>query len=752
MRPTFAAHTPPDGSDQWHDLKEHLQEVGAGTQNAANKFGAAILGQYTGLWHDLGKYNPDFQSYLEQCHAASQSNDDRKLKGSPHAIYGARLAWDLLKQTPLAPIIYGHHAGLPEMNHMKSQLVDPEFEERYQVVLQEAQQALGAFSPEVDACNTILRNIYNDAYDYKLDYELLTRLLFSCLVDADYLDTEEHFDPQQTAQRQQAATVAELWPKLEAAQTDLLATTGATATPVNQIRAEVYDACLSTAELTPGVFRLAVPTGGGKTRSGLAFALKHAVKWGCDRIIVAVPYTSIIEQTVKVYRGIFGDTAVLEHHSAANTDQFYENKKDETNDDARQQYAQARLATQNWDAPLIVTTTVQLFESLFANRPSKCRKLHNIVNSVIILDEVQTLPIGLLKPIVSLLQGLCDRYHVSVVLCTATQPALEGNTPYLEGFKDIRDIVSPDVARQHFKTLQRVNYEIQLQGWSWEQLTEDAISHQHQQALIVLNTRKDALSVLDTFATNTEFVAEDDIFHLSTLLCGKHRREVLAEVRTRLKEGQPCLLVSTQVVEAGVDIDFPAVYRALGPLDRIVQAAGRCNREGKSEQGRVVIFQPEEGKVPPGEYKAAVDETALLLRREELDLHDPSIFSEYFQHLYQQGTDKYEIQALRRSLNFPAVSKEFRLIKDETTSVVIRYDDQVSDQIRQIQRRGIFASDYRALQPYTVSLRDQEFRKAKDFCDEIAPGLFIWGGSYHPLKGIGIGGDAIAYDPADLII
>jgi len=752
MRSTFAAHTPTDGSDQWHNLEQHLRDVGAGTQSAANQFGAGVLGEYAGLWHDLGKYNPDFQTYLDQCHAASQSHDDRKLKGPPHAIYGARLAWDLLRPTPLAPIIYGHHAGLPEISQMKSKLADPELEESYQAVLQEAQQALGEFSPNADACNTILRTLYNDADDYELDYELLTRLLFSCLVDADYLDTEEHFDPQKTGQRRIAATVAELWPQLEAAQSKLIENAGASLTPVNQVRAEVYDACLKSAELPPGVFRLAVPTGGGKTRSGLAFALKHAVQFKCDRIIVAVPYTSIIEQTVKVYRDIFGEASVLEHHSAANTEQFYQDKENETNDDARQQYAQARLATQNWDAPLIVTTTVQLFESLFANRPSKCRKLHNIVNSVMVLDEVQTLPVGLLKPIVSILQGLCDRYHVTVVLCTATQPALEGDTPYLTGFKEIRDIIEPDVARQHFNTLQRVNYEIQLQGWSWEQLAEDVISHQHQQALIILNTRKDALSVLTTFIDQANFLSEGDIFHLSTLLCGKHRREVLAEVRTRLKAGQPCLLVSTQVVEAGVDLDFPAVYRALGPLDRVVQAAGRCNREGKSKQGRVVIFKPEEGKVPQGEYKTAVDETALLLRRQDLDLHDPRIFEEYFRCLYQQGTDKYEIQALRYRLNFPEVSKEFRLIKDETTSVVIRYDDSVNNRIHQIQRRGIFASDYRALQPYTVSLRDHEFFEAKELCDEISPGLFVWGGSYHPLKGIGIGDNAIAYDPADLIV
>jgi CRISPR-associated endonuclease/helicase Cas3 len=226
----------------------------------------------------------------------------------------------------------------------------------------------------------------------------------------------------------------------------------------------------------------------------------------------------------------------------------------------------------------------------------------------------------------------------------------------------------------------------------------------------------------------------------------------LAIVRARLKAQQSCLLVSTQVVEAGVDLDFPAVYRALGPLDRIVQAAGRCNREGKrAELGRVVIFSPEGGKVPPGEYKTAVDETTRLLSRANLDLHDPTIFEEYFQCLYQQGTDEHKIQDLRQRLNFPEVAHQFRLIRDETTAVVVQYDDVAKEHLRRIQRRGLFASDYRALQPYMVSLRNYEFRQAKDLCEEIAPGLFIWGGSYHPMQGIGIGDQAIAYDPTDLI-
>jgi CRISPR-associated endonuclease/helicase Cas3 len=751
MKPDFSAHTPPKGSEQpWHELKEHLNEVANLTETSANKLQAGKLGYYAGLWHDLGKYNPDFQKYLDECHSGTNSY----IKKVPHAIHGAQLAWNLFKLTPLALLIYGHHAGLPEKATLESKFANPKHQDDYEISCANAEQELGKLQIDEDF-NPLVRSLLTDSYSY----DLLTRLLFSCLVDADYLDTEEHFKPEQTIQRQQSLAeplgkridLTDLWAKLKIDREKVIQS--AETSSVNQVRREVYNACTNAAQLPAGVFRLAVPTGGGKTLSGLSFALKHALIHGLDRVIIAVPYTSIIEQTVNVYRNILGENAVLEHHSAANTEQFYsDNDKEETNDDARHQYAKARLATQNWDAPLIVTTTVQLFESLFANRPSKCRKLHNIVNSVIILDEVQTLPVGLLDPILSVLRELGDRYRVTVVLCTATQPAFTGDTGYLKGLKNVRDIITPDLAIEHFQNLQRVNYELHLHGWLWSDLIDDLITHQHHQALIILNTRKDTLAVLDALNSDSENFDRADIFHLSTLLCGKHRREVLATVKARLKDNLPCILVSTQVVEAGVDLDFPAVYRSVGPLDRIVQAAGRCNREGKLGLGRVVIFHPSEGKVPQGEYQTAVDETIRLLKRENLNLHDPSIFEEYFQCLYKSGADIHQIQDLRKRLDFPEVAKKFRLIRDDTTSVIIEYDDEVRKRLRELNYRDINAGDYRFLQPYMVSLRNYEFEQGKDISPQIAPGLYVWGGTYHPVKGIGIGARSIDYDPADLML
>ena len=413
----FYAHTSPEGSDSWHILSEHLGKVSASAEQFATKFGGGQLAKYAGLWHDLGKYSPTFQQYLRDCRQASEKGLSKPHSYAPHAIHGAKLAANVLQ--PLAPVIAGHHAGLPCKSKLKHRLCELE-EANYQLVLKNAKAQI-----ELTPQPGFEREIRLLAKD-NLGFELLLRMLFSCLVDADYLDTESHFSPEAKAQRKSKITVESLWTQLKPDQESLIAQ--AKPTPVNQVRAEVYRACLEAASLTAGVFRLAVPTGGGKTRSGLAFALAHAVQQAQERVIVAVPYTSIIEQTVEVYRGIFGRAAVLEHHSAICPDEGNE-------EDARRLQAQARLATQNWDVPLVVTTTVQLLESLFSNRPGRCRKIHNIANSVVILDEVQTLPMALLGPTVSMFKRLCEQYNVTLVLCTATQPALEGNSPYFRGFE-----------------------------------------------------------------------------------------------------------------------------------------------------------------------------------------------------------------------------------------------------------------------------------------------------------------------------
>lgn len=790
MKPPFAAHTPAEHDpSHWHGLKEHLEAVAVDAEAKTEKLSAGRLGYYAGLWHDLGKYNPKFQDFLQQAHAAKLAGQKPPTKKVPHAIYGASFA-DELKITPLSFLIAGHHAGLPNQSDLKSRLKENQSISEYGTVRANAGQELANLVTREDLRSHFAQFTVGKVTN-KVAADLFLRLIFSCLIDADRLDTEHFSNPEQYHLRQeraQAVTIEQLWGVFEQKQQEFVQGARDPESTVNQVRSQVYQACLAAAEREPGVFRLCVPTGGGKTRSGLAFALKHAKDKGKERVIFAVPYTSIIEQTVKVYREeIFaelGEAAVLEHHSAIQDDERPQEGKAnpddlESDENSLMAQEQAKLATQNWDAKLIVTTTVQLFESLLSHQPKKCRKLHNIVNSVIVLDEVQTLPIGLLSPILSVLKELVDRYGVTVVLCTATQPALEGNTPYFEdGFPEdsVRDIIPKAIAAQHFKELKRVDYEIPQQGetWTWKQLVGDMASS--PSSLVVLNTRRDAIAVLNALDIENGYNAEpieprvleslrtSEVLHLSTLLCGKHRRVVLEEVRRRLEEGEACQLISTQVVEAGVDLDFPVVYRAMGPLDRIVQAAGRCNRNGKLSLGRVVIFEPAEGsKAPPGEYSIAIQRARELLQEpgfQEMMLHDPDLFERYFRSVYPLlanevgGLDSKKIQELRQSWSFRDVGEQFRLIEEGTMPIVIQYDELVVERLEAIARRGIWSEDWAFLQPYTISLRTRLFNQLQ-YKELVKPGLDLWKwmGNYDPIRGFPLepGEQSVQYDPMFLM-
>jgi CRISPR-associated endonuclease/helicase Cas3 len=764
LTPQFVAHTPPQGQpEKWHDLLEHLQDVAQGAKQYAAKFGAEDLGFYAGLWHDLGKFNPEFQHYLKECDRANQSGSKPPARGPRHAVHGAILAAELCPT--LAPIIYGHHAGLPNFSGLDNELANPQSRKVYQTVIKLATEHI----EQLEAPEDLMDSVKNPPAD-ELAEDLWTRFLFSCLIDADRLDTEQFAELEQARSRQEMSskyTIQQLWEAFDAVQTEFTQGIKNSESEVNKVRQEVLQACKNAAEKPRGIFRLCVPTGGGKTLSSLAFALKHANSWSCDRIIFAVPYTSIIEQTAEVYRETFqslGKDVVLEHHSAIQEELragFTEEERREGEEVSQTAKIQAKLATQNWDAKLIVTTTVQLFESLFSNRTSRCRKLHNIINSVIVLDEVQTLPTGLLTPIVQMLEELSDRYNVTVVLCTATQPALEGESPYFTGFHKVpvQDIIDPEIAKEHFRKLRRVVYQLPQKGkqWQWSDLAAEVQAE--TQSLVILNTRVDALAVIQELGISSEVIPNQmpvdamrqvfessSVLHLSTLLCGRHRSAVLREVKRRLRQAEPCTLVSTQVVEAGVNLDFPVVFRAIGPLDRIVQAAGRCNREGeRQEPGRVIIFDPVEGKVPGrgSEYDRAMQEARRILEEIQPDyLHEPDIFERYFRSIYQlisnRGElDLYQIQEKRRNGLFKDVDRDFRLIKQDTVPVIINFDHQSEDLLNQIRRRKLWSSDRRQLQPYIVNLPRYVFDKTQDRI-EIAPDVWQWDGTYDPICGVPI--------------
>jgi CRISPR-associated endonuclease/helicase Cas3 len=726
----LVAHTPAKGSDRWHYLDEHSLAVTGMAAAFAATFGGHWLARVAGLLHDAGKAHPDFQNYL----LANVREPDRKHPTVDHKSCGA-VHSQVHTGHMLEQVLLGHHGGLPDVGNANAKINARVTEDIEPLTL-----AWERFSAEPGIAEALgelkERSVPAWVTQDPLELEFLLRMVFSCLVDADALDTERHMNPEQHLARDVAyPTLPELWERLATDQGRFARDAMKPATEVNRVRAEVYDACLEKALLPPGIFRLTVPTGGGKTRSGLAFALRHALAHGQSRVIVAVPFITITDQTAKVYRDALGDDhAVLEHHSGI------EPKPGnlEGGEDATERWR--KLASQNWDVPLIVTTTVQLFESLFANRTSTCRKLHNVANSVIILDEVQTIPAHLRGPLFEVFRELVRHYGVTIVLSTATQPVLDTIAPQLAA--DGREIVeiAPDPPRL-VRTLERVRYEWPCldEVWGWERVAEEMSDL--DQVLVVVNTIADAAMLFKE-------LDDEDALHLSTRMCQAHRRDVLEEVRRRLAAGEPCRLVSTQLIEAGVDLDFPVVMRAIGPLDRVVQAAGRCNREGRMpELGRVVVFSAEtDEKMPPGTYKRGAQETRSLLREPDFDPTDPETFVTYFTLLYGgESDDRPEIQKQRQERNYETVADLFEMIEDDTFPVVVRYGDAkvrnriIDDLQRSLGRPGApIRGLMQKVQPYVVNCRrrQQGVYESNGSIEEIVPGLWEWKGGYDEKLGL----------------
>lgn len=712
----FAHSKNPAGHRQ--ELQAHLQDVARLAAKYTAAIGASELARYAGLLHDIGKFDPAFQEYLMNAELGSS-----KKRGPDHKAAGAVLA-DALKLGPLAFLIKGHHGGLPSWAELKNWLHECKDKPEVREAIEAAKRAI----PEL--C-TVPANPFPKHIRTEHEAEFFNRLLFSALVDADFLDTERHFTEKQPSLRRGEPSLAALWEEFKIVQEKF---SECPRSLVNIIRHEVYENCLKAAELEPGFFRLTVPTGGGKTRSSLAFALQHGQKYRLQRVIYAIPYTSITEQTANDFRKIFSDEhVVLEHHSGITA-------PDDPNNIPPGEIWR-RLASENWDASLIVTTTVQLFESLMACTTSRCRKLHNIAGSVIILDETQMLPTQLLTTILDVLQQLVRYYGTTVVLCTATQPALDQRYDF-PGLVGIREII-PNVG-ELFTKLKRVQYQWPLQGekWTWQQVADRV--REEKQVLTIVNTRKDALKVLDALKPTDELY-DPSILHLSTYLCGAHRRAVLEQIRHRLNVGEACRLISTQVIEAGVDVDFPLVLRAIGPLDRVVQAAGRCNREGKHVTGLVIVFDPAEGGIPPGPYRIGTDTTRALLQSSTLNLDDPSVYQDYFEQYYRYlNLDEYKVQDIRKLFDYPKVAELFRMIADDTIPVVVEYQEpgdpeRVIRLLDDLQERSGRTRNYlRSLQPYMVSLRSRELQFAQQhgLAIEVLPGLWRWQGKYDAVRGI----------------
>jgi CRISPR-associated endonuclease/helicase Cas3 len=697
---------------EWEPLREHLKKVGALAARHAAAFSSSEWGRFAGLWHDLGKYHTRFQARLR---------DNRITQG--HSGAGAVLACHriskLLVAEALAAVIAGHHAGLANRRENNGEGMPSPLYERLATAKKEEwpgvaevapRDLLDAPLPELPSWVGDQKGLTNSQVGYRA--EMWTRFLFSALVDADRLATEQFCNPAVAGLRPTSDTsMAALLEKLEGSVARLEAslTDEQRGRPVNKARREISEACVAAAATPPGLFSLTVPTGGGKTLAAMRFALRHAVAHSKRRVIVVIPYTSIIEQNAAKYAEIFGAEHVLEHHSNLDV----EKRRDELG--ASISTAQ-ELAAENWDAPIIVTTTVQFFESLFTNHPSRARKLHNVAQSVIILDEVQSLPPEFLLPILDGLKQLTSCYGCSVVLSTATPPALRERPKLPQGLVGVREIVADPVALA--RTLRRVEYQwpsADGPAVAWDSLAGE-LAGEHQ-VLAIVHQRKDARELATLLS---ERVDPATVFHLSALMCPAHRTARLAQVRAALATSRPCRLVSTQLIEAGVDVDFPVVYRAMAGLDSIVQAAGRCNREGRHATGRMVVFQPPSAP-PAGVLRKGMEVTQTMLRRGNgvIDADDPGTQEQFFRRLYNVSSlDAKDVQHDRCECNFADVARKFKLIEDGFTHpVIVPWQEEGARRLKRLQQALEFGragrEHFRAIQPYTVSVYSKAFQQAE---------------------------------------
>ena len=702
----YYAHSKPgEPAENWQPLEEHLANVAELSAKFASAFDSKDWAHNAAWLHDLGKADSAFQGYLMRENGLDDSDYDsgRINHSSAGATFSEEKFGKLIGRV-LAYLSAGHHAGLPDWHSTDTGNA------ALSIRLNEGKENLSRIRQYSEHVFKQLRSTSRPpSFVDPENFHFWMRFLYSCLVDADFLDTESFMDSKQAEHRAKFAKLSELKTKFDR-HMDSFASS-AEKTPVNEIRRKILSACRSAANNPAGLFSLTVPTGGGKTLSSVAFALDHAEKRGKSRIIYVIPYTSIIEQTAKTLGDIFGTGNVVEHHS---------------NFAPENETQRSRLATENWDAPIVVTTNVQFFESLYAAKSSRCRKLHNILNSVVILDEAQLLPPELLDPCVKAINELALNYDVTLVLATATQPSLPNlSTSY--------EIIPPDYKLyEHLKRTDiRFSENMNVQS-SWDEIAGQL--KQHEQVLCIVNTRKDCHDLYTLMPKDT--------IHLSALMCGEHRSKLIAEIKSKLKDGKPIRVVSTQLVEAGVDIDFPVVYRSIAGLASISQAAGRCNREGKlGKHGKVRVFIPPKPS-PPGLLRKGEDKTRELTSSPDFNPDLPEMFTKYFNLFYgsvnDTGEKKLHEQLIRDvnpciHIQFRTYAKEFKLIDDQSQRpVIVRYKDKETGKnsdllIEQLRVAGPTREIMRKLQRYTVNLSVWKIDKMKSdgLIEETRDGILI---------------------------
>jgi CRISPR-associated endonuclease/helicase Cas3 len=778
-------------NDRWQPLALHLREVARLAEHFAKE---AVLTLRTGtddgleepesfvaaarcagFLHDLGKYQAEWQEYLR---SVGNGVPHRKI---PHAPAGAAKAISVLGGYAHGFVPAGHHQGLPAPQVLKR------YCDEWKAVTDTIWSEAIKDTPELEALRPL--RLPDSVAKNPLRADVFIRMLFSCLVDADWSDTNAW----KSGEYPYCHNPMPLLPseRIEALKSYVAAKP--TAGEVNAIRAQVFQNCLTAAERSPGFFTLTVPTGGGKTLASLAHALKHCAvqekAQGPRRIVYVIPYLNIIEQTANVFYEALGvrrgDGVILEHHSLAYSDRPNRNPEHANGGEKNVETENpiVRRMEENWEAPIILTTSVQFFESLFSNRPAAARKLHNIARSVVIFDECQTFPEGLYGPTLGMLRELVSHWGVTFVFCTATQPAVREGTAMRHGIpgEEIREIMTDPRPDALFRSMHRVGtgYATPRVQVTWPKSKDDRINwddvasqmRQHRQALGIVNLKSHARQLFKSLGGQAGAECPEEVFYLSTLMCAQHRRYVLKEIKGRLNPDtpvdglRPCLVASTQLVEAGVDFDFPAVFRAFGPLDAIGQAAGRCNREGKLTtesgvlaSGTVVVFRPEIGsgskrEYPTTEYEQGAEVTEQLLREANLsgqdgpEILDPKTYDKYFATLIARlDTDAKDIEDLRRKLDFPKVTTSYRLIDNNTEQAIVPFsadgnkeNSPVHKMLREARAREYVPLDMiRKLQPYLVNLWPHEFTGSQRarLVEPVAEGWWEWIGRYDNRCGV----------------
>lgn len=727
----FIAHIDAEGNTQ--SMEDHA----SGVAELCSKFCTQInpdwhnVGVILGLLHDHGKYQEAFQNYIRYSAGLIPHGPGRAPNSMAGAIYAQKIGKsenEALSRI-FAYCIGGHHRGLYDSCELEKALRSADNKAYYTRMLCDAPEAAKAVE------NRLMKFLpLPDIMEIDdPDRPLFIRMLFSALVDADYLDAEAFMDRVKFELRTKAKQTKVLWEVLRdklKAKTDCFNHE----TTINRTRSYFLDRCRKHgAGHDPDIYSLFLPTGGGKTLSSMTWALESAIRNNASRIIYVIPYTSIITQTAEIFKDIFGEEYILEHHS-----EF------DVNDE--ELYNKSKLLSENWDAPIVITTNVQMFESLYSHRTSRCRKLHNICNAVIVFDEVQMFPTGYLNPMLRAIESLSLCFGAGILLCTATQPVFsqtfEENRKRSGHFyciDDIEEIVPYDA--ELFGTFDRVRYHTPVAKYTTTQLAEEL--HKHSSALCIVNTRADAGAIYDAVVALGRDSAE--VVHLSRMMCSLHIRKQIAYIKARLSAGLPTITISTQLIEAGVDIDFPIVYRAHTGLDSIIQAGGRCNREGKLPHGDVYIFDLSDGSSPWGETKLAQQASNLIYRKIEnnsLNPNNPQTICQYYMEYYGNQVnsfDKAKIEDLLWShqaendleLDFETASDKFRLIDDrDITDIYVPYGKEGEAIIEKVCRcTFISRQEFRTLQKLRIGIRKQDFEalRSQGVLKETKIGeLVIW--------------------------